>query len=86
MLVHRDLPLSMFSSHNDYENYLKGKNYHLRNSTTGVNTAAIMQNSVETCEVGGGNRIATVFASARGDLTTANFCMRVMMMSLAFKP
>jgi hypothetical protein len=39
-----------------------------------------------TKDVSGGNRIATVFASVRGDLTTANFCMRVMMMSPVFKP
>ena len=39
-----------------------------------------------TRDVSGENRIATAFASVRGDLTIANFCMRVMMMSPVFKP
>ena len=63
-----------------------GRSIHLRNSNTGVNTAVTMQKNAGTRDVSGESRIATVFASVRGDLTTANFCMRVMMMSPVFKP
>ena len=45
-----------------------------------------MQRNAGTRDVSGENRIATAFASVRGDLTTANYCMRVMMMSPVFKP
>ena len=62
------------------------RSIHLRNSNTGVNIDVTTQRIARTRDVSGGNRIATVFASVRGDLTTANYCMTVMMMPPIFKP
>ena len=63
-----------------------GTKIHLRSSNTGVNIDVTTQRNARTRDVSGGNRIATASDSVRGDLTTANYCMRVMMMSPVFKP
>ena len=62
------------------------RSIHLRNSNTGVNIDVIMQRNAGTRDVSGVKGIATASDSVRGDLTTANYCMRVMMMSPVFKP
>ena len=58
----------------------------MRSSNTGVNIDVTTQRNAGTRDVSGVKQIATAFVSVRGDLTTANFCMRVMVMSPVFKP
>ena len=87
----------MFSSHNDYENYLKvccllynmskiGTKYPPENSNIGDNTVATTQRNAKSSDVSGAKRIVTAFVFVQGDPIIVELLREGQGDALLFKP